>query len=88
MSISFEVSMLIFIILLVQTNHFVPQGEQWAPVYHNSSPSNYWVMIGQKYQNSATTCMDNWELEGHSPNWGLSDERADLKKYIMCCLSS
>lgn len=62
---------------------FNMEGEQWAPVNHESS---YWVMIGRKYGNSATTCMDNWELEGREPpTWGTSNERADLKKHIMCC---
>mmetsp|Transcript_5085 Transcript_5085/g.8456 ORF Transcript_5085/g.8456 Transcript_5085/m.8456 type:complete len:292 (-) Transcript_5085:99-974(-) len=61
---------------------FNMEGEQWAPVQHGSS---YWVQIGQKYQNSATTCMDNWELEGQEPSWGTTNERADLKKHIMCC---
>ena len=66
-------------------------GEQWAPVHHESAvhnETNYWVMIGQKYQNSATTCMDNWELEGHGPDWGMTEERADIKHYIMCCTFS
>ena len=63
-------------------------GEQWAPVYHESSVHNQynsWVMIGQKYQNSATTCMDSYELLGREPEWGMSDENADMKKHIMCC---
>ena len=63
---------------------FNMQGEHWAPAFHQSAP-NYWVMIGRKYQNSATTCKDNWELEGKEPSWGRSDERTDLKKYLMCC---
>jgi len=63
-------------------------GEQWAPVYHESSENaetNSWVMIGQKYQNSATTCMDNWQLEGRGPEWGMSNENAGMKNHIMCC---
>jgi len=63
-------------------------GEQWAPVYQGSSvhhEPNLWVMIGQKYQNSATTCMNSWQLEGHEPVWGLSNENADMKHHIMCC---
>jgi len=63
-------------------------GEQWAPVHlatQDHDKSNYWVMIGQKYQNSATTCMDNYELEGGEPEWGVSNEKAEMKKYIMCC---
>ena len=61
---------------------FNMEGEQWAPLHRDS---NYWVVIGRKYENSATTCMDNWELKGHVPSWGMSNERADLKKHIMCC---
>jgi len=61
---------------------FNMEGEQWAPLHRDS---NYWVQIGRKYENGATTCMDNWDLEGREPSWGLSDERADLKKHIMCC---
>lgn len=67
---------------------FTALGEQWAPVHHASSnddEANYWVMIGQKYGNSATTCMDNWELEGGAPEWGTSDDNAEMKKYVMCC---
>jgi hypothetical protein len=57
-------------------------GEQWAPLSH---ASNYWVQIGRKFDNSATTCMDSWELLGEQPSWGLTKERSDVKKYIMCC---
>eukprot|EP00581_Thalassiosira_minuscula_P005828 CAMPEP_0183746012 /NCGR_PEP_ID=MMETSP0737-20130205/66532_1 /TAXON_ID=385413 /ORGANISM="Thalassiosira miniscula, Strain CCMP1093" /LENGTH=2336 /DNA_ID=CAMNT_0025981691 /DNA_START=12 /DNA_END=7019 /DNA_ORIENTATION=- len=42
------------------------EGEQWAPVF---GETNHWVMIGQKYQNRATTCMDSQELEGRMPDW-------------------
>ena len=62
---------------------FNSAGEQWAPIY--GEDTNYWVMIGQKYENSATTCMDNFELEGGEPYWGMTEERADLKSHIMCC---
>ena len=62
--------------------HFNVEGEQWAPVYDNK---NHWVMIGQKYENSATTCMDTWALEGEEPPWGLTNDRPDLKRHIMCC---
>ena len=61
---------------------FNTEGEMWAPVY---GEQNHWVMIGQKYQKRGTTCMDNTELEGEDPSWGLSSERAELKKYIACC---
>jgi len=62
---------------------FNTDGEQWAPVF--GQDNNHWVMIGQKYQNSATTCMDSKELNGDGPSWGSSDEKAEIKKYIMCC---
>jgi len=65
------------------TQDFSVSGEQWAPIYGENS--NHWVMIGQKYDNSATTCMDNYELEGGEPDWGLSEERAEVKNHIMCC---
>jgi len=61
---------------------FNTEGEQWAPIY---GETNNWVMIGQKYQNRATMCMNSEELEGVKPDWGMSKENADLKKYIMCC---
>ena len=63
---------------------FGTEGEQWAPVY-GGVKTNQWVMIGQKYQNRATTCMDSEQLEGDEPSWGLSKENASMKKYIMCC---
>ena len=61
---------------------FNSEGEQWAPVHDFD---NHWVLVGQKYQNSATTCMTHMELEGSSPDWGLTNENAHLKKHIMCC---
>jgi len=61
---------------------FNTEGEQWAPIY---GEKNHWVMIGQKYQNRATMCMDSEGLEGVMPDWGMSKENANLKKYILCC---
>lgn len=62
---------------------FDREGEQWAPF---SDMDNAWVMIGQKYQNSATMCMLFDWLEGGSPDiWGGGDGMAELKKFIMCC---
>ena len=58
------------------------EGEQWAPLF---GEDNHWVMIGQKYGNSATTCMDSYELEGEPPDWGTSNSNASKKKFIMCC---
>lgn len=53
------------------------EGEQWAPIF---GEANRWVMIGQKYQNHATTCMDSTMLEGE-----MHDVPVDKKKNIMCC---
>jgi hypothetical protein len=61
---------------------FNAEGELYAPVFSNE---NHWVMIGQKGSNSATTCMSHYQLEGSNPEWGLTSEKAELKKYIMCC---
>ncbi|KAL7552990.1 hypothetical protein ACHAWF_016231 [Thalassiosira exigua] len=57
---------------------FNQEGEQWAPIQGENS----WVMIGQKYQNSATTCMSFEWLEGSSPGDGIT---AEFKRHIMCC---
>jgi hypothetical protein len=51
---------------------FDRQGEQWAP-----ATNDIWVMIGQKFRNSATTC-----TSGSPP---MDDETVNLKKHIMCC---
>ncbi|KAL7550772.1 hypothetical protein ACHAWF_013996 [Thalassiosira exigua] len=58
------------------------EGVQWAPVFgHN----NHWVMVGQKHKNSATTCFGHEDLEGDQPDWGLTSEKPEIKKHIMCC---
>ncbi len=62
---------------------FNTEGEQWAPIY---GTTNHWVMIGQKYQNRATTCMDSNALEWEEPDFGTSVESGSLQKYIMCCM--
>ena len=61
---------------------FNAEGELYAPVFGSE---NHWVMIGQKGENSATTCMSHYQLEGSNPSWGLTTERSELKKYVMCC---
>ncbi len=64
---------------------FDAEGEQWAPV--GGVESNMWVMIGQKYQNSATTCMTFDWLEGTSPgDWGGTDANSKRKRHVMCCM--
>jgi len=61
---------------------FNSQGVQYAPL---SGDSNSWVMIGQKDGNAATTCMMHTQLEGGEPDWGLNDERKEIKNHILCC---
>ena len=63
---------------------FDRQGEQWAPL---SDGENAWVMIGQKYQNSATTCGSLLSLEGSSPGkWDRDYQTKEMKKHVMCCM--
>jgi hypothetical protein len=64
---------------------FNAEGVLYAPVFGNE---NHWVMIGQKGENSATTCMSHYQLEGSYPTWGLTDEQSEYKKYILCCTMS
>ncbi|KAL3786143.1 hypothetical protein HJC23_010717 [Cyclotella cryptica] len=61
---------------------FTTEGVQWAPVFGSN---NHWVLISQKGGNSATTCMSHADLEGSSPDWGLTGDRPWLKRHIMCC---
>jgi len=58
------------------------EGIQYAPIF---GASNEWVMIGQKDGNAATTCMLHSQLEGGKPDWGLNEERQDIKNHILCC---
>lgn len=46
---------------------------------------NHWVMVGQKHGNSATTCFGYEDLEGAPPSWGLTSEKPEIKRHIMCC---
>ena len=59
---------------------FDSQGEQWSA----TSDKDGWVQVGQKYHNSATTCMTFGELEGGAApaNFGMTN----MKKHIMCCV--
>jgi len=62
---------------------FNDEGEQWAPL---SETPNSWVMIGRKYQNSATTCMSFNMLEGFAdPVFSFSQEKAYMKRFLLCC---
>lgn len=53
---------------------FNTEGEQWAAVF---GKDNHWVMIGQMYQNSLTTCTDRKD--------GVYVPESSQRKYIMCC---
>lgn len=65
----------------------VPEGVQWAPFMSDlPEDENEWVMVGQKDGNDATTCYTHDELEGNFPDWGLTSDVPELKKYIMCCV--
>jgi hypothetical protein len=57
-------------------------GEQWAPVL---DAANQWVMIGQKYDNAATTCLTHEQLEGTLPDWGTTSQNSESKEHILCC---
>jgi len=61
---------------------FNSQGVQYSPIF---GESNEWVMIGQKDGNAATTCMLHTQLEGGEPDWGLNEERQDIKNHVLCC---
>jgi len=64
---------------------FEVDGEQYAPILGGE---NHWVMIGNMELNddgTSSKCMTHRQLEGKAPEWGLNDDRKELKKYIMCC---
>ncbi len=61
---------------------------QWSPWVESQGTKKGWVMVSQKYQNSATTCMTYSDLEGGVPPWdevGSSSMFAESKKYVLCC---
>jgi hypothetical protein len=62
---------------------FEVEGEQYAPILGGE---NHWVMIGNMEHDGETAkCMTHRQLEGKAPEWGLNEERKEVKKYIMCC---
>jgi len=61
---------------------FKVEDEQYAPVF---GKGNNWVMIGQKDGDPRTKCKTYHQLERGDPDWGLTSDRADIKKHIMCC---
>ena len=67
------------------TTDISAEGIQWAPYFYEGA-SNLWVMVGQKDENSGTTCYSHEELEGTSPEWGSTSDMPEIKKYIMCCV--
>lgn len=61
---------------------FKVEEEQYAPVF---GKGNNWVMIGEKDGDPSAKCKTYHQLERTNPAWGLTNERGDLKKHIMCC---
>ncbi len=62
---------------------FEVDGEQYAPILGGE---NHWVMIGNMERDGESSkCMTHRQLEGKAPEWGLNEDREELKKYIMCC---
>jgi len=61
---------------------FYSEGLQWAPV---SGKGNHWILISQKNDNPSTTCLGHEELEGSSPDWGMTEEKKWKKKHVLCC---
>lgn len=62
---------------------FEVEGEQYAPILGGE---NHWVMIGNmEHDGEIAKCMTHRQLEGKAPEWGLNEERQEVKKYIMCC---
>ena len=61
---------------------FKVHDEQYAPVF---GEGNNWVMIGEKDGDPSAKCKTYHQLEKTSPDWGLTNDRADIKKHIMCC---
>ena len=64
------------------SSEFKVEGEQWAPVFGNG---NNWVMIGEIDGEPSAKCKTYHQMERSDPDWGLSGDRADIKKHIMCC---
>lgn len=66
----------------LRTAEFNVEDEQYAPVF---GKGNNWVMIGQKEGDPSAKCKTYHQLERVDPDWGLTSDRADIKKHIMCC---
>lgn len=65
------------------TTDISAEGIQYAPVLGHE---NHWVMVGNKHNNVATTCFGHEDLEGVPPEWGLTTEKHEIKRHIMCCV--
>eukprot|EP00986_Skeletonema_menzelii_P008736 scaffold3792_cov160-Skeletonema_menzelii.AAC.13 len=59
--------------------------EQWAPA---SDKENYWVMIGLYDMDETTQCLDQDDILGGYPSWGLDESYSEHKRHIMCCSGS
>lgn len=61
---------------------FNVEGVQYAPVLGGE---NHWVMIGTTENEGEMKCKTHRQLEGKLPEWGLTGDNPELKKYVMCC---
>merc|ERR1719356_1124200 len=59
-------------------------GEQYAPVLGGT---NHWVRIGSSEEDGGRedVCKTHRQLKNASPEWGLNDDRKELKRHVMCC---
>jgi len=64
---------------------FDPNDEHYSPV---ADVENAWVNVGKKEGDSATSCRGYDELYPSQPEWGLTSDRPDLKRYILCCMKN
>jgi hypothetical protein len=58
--------------------------EHYSPI---AGFDNHWVNVGMRNGDPETTCRGYSEMYKELPSWGLSSERSELKKYVMCCMS-
>merc|ERR1711982_32816 len=61
---------------------FNVSGEQYAPVLGGE---NHWVLIGVMEENGKNVCKTHHQLQGSAPEWGVNENRKELKQHIMCC---
>ena len=59
--------------------------EQWAPAIDKE---NFWIMVGWYEMDETTQCMDQDEILGKYPSWGLDGSNSEHKHHILCCPSA